>query len=1418
MKHTQSGCKRITLFASILFSFFAIAQSVQSRLWSVPPKEIIFPALATPNLPAPSAGDYNGSPSFYANNAMHDPNGNLLFFINDGNVYDYQGRFIGSIFANVGGNDFILTGTTEWVIVPVPNHCQQYYLVAGYYSDVSGSSLGGAPRPYYIILDLTLPNQNGNPQAYGDFVGNDGMNGQQLHSHEAFFLDDPTMAGVNNLAYSSASSLGSNMHFAVTPLRPNGSTRFLFIDNVCGAGISRFLVTPNGIIYDNYTVIPTNSDGHGQVRAEMEVVIISDPSDPNVGNYRLAVPYTRVNFTTSAQEMGVFVQDIDFNTGNYIGSAKFVFLPRYFNGTDYITPDVHGLEFSANGKFLYVTHTTPPYIEYSDISQASPTFSALQALSNISPNLNNPQDFQNSQIELGNDGRLYFAASNRLAALSINFSLPPNAVGVFWTDNAIPSVTVPISSAIFPSQVVISSDISDVRLLNDQVDGEVYQVVSQTSPPDGCCLTGTIFTANNYIAGTPGTPNFTTYANANQIWTPTNNPFGGTSTNPVTIVMIKNTLTIPAGKTITIKNMIFKFAPRVYSPNNVPGGEVIILGSSLPNIHGGKLILDNTTFTSYDGCGLGMWEGVEVNGRASLPQAPNLNLSQSQQGWLVLQNNAVISNAYTGTLAGKRATPFPNITWDQNFNGGIITATNSKFLNNTIAVQFRPYTDPSNVLHNYSYFTRCDFLTTINPLNDPHSATRFVIFVQMMQTAGIVFSGNNFNNSSALPSNSVLDMPSNGYGIYGFDANFQVLPACANPQLCTQFIPNTFQNLGYGVLSWSSNPLNSVKIDGSQFLNNYRGVLINFVDYSTITNNHFTIIKYPFLAGPGPAYGIYLNNSTGYQVEANDFAYSTAPINTLAVGSSYGVIVSNSLSANNLIYRNIFHHIYIGCQTQRVNCQVVPNPMNGDPYNPQGLQFICNSFDANSNDNFNIVQPNGCEDFFQGSKTRTADNCFADDNVHYDYWVNFSSTIDPFTNLTHLQTPILYSYSTVGACSTTIPTTITPASITLQDASLTSNFNCTSMIGCNPSCQRTSIAATTNEIANLTSLIDGGITSTLFADINGNMPAGQLKNVLMQSSPYLSDQVLIAYINKHNVPLGNLKDILLANSPLRPAVISAFNGMSSTLPNGIRNNILFAQQGLSPLDGLYGQIAEATANRDFAIDGLIRDFLFDTTIVGGLDSVQFVLKAYLITNGDRCKIAAAQVAAKEFAAATATLDSIAIANNNTLDNSCQLLQILIRLEQSADGCFSLKTDPAFAGDSATLSQIAADTMADGCVGAQALMKAIFNLSFQEVVDLVPNSSSARLASPDQETTEMEQGKIYPNPNNGTMIFSYEIPENSKGILVFYDISGKQVDKFILREGQSTAQISDENLQAGIYFYRFIVDDEQINSGKFVIVK
>lgn len=90
----------------------------------------------------------------------------------------------------------------------------------------------------------------------------------------------------------------------------------------------------------------------------------------------------------------------------------------------------------------------------------------------------------------------------------------------------------------------------------------------------------------------------------------------------------------------------------------------------------------------------------------------------------------------------------------------------------------------------------------------------------------------------------------------------------------------------------------------------------------------------------------------------------------------------------------------------------------------------------------------------------------------------------------------------------------------------------------------------------------------------------------------------------------------------------------------------------------------------------------------------------------------------------------------------------------------------------------------------------------------------------------EQGDVaatlsnaFPNPANSSVSFKYTMsPSSEKGKIVMNDMLGKCLKEIQLQDKQGTAKVSVLDLEPGIYFYTYIVDDKAISSKKVVITR
>ncbi len=124
--------------------------------------------------------------------------------------------------------------------------------------------------------------------------------------------------------------------------------------------------------------------------------------------------------------------------------------------------------------------------------------------------------------------------------------------------------------------------------------------------------------------------------------------------------------------------------------------------------------------------------------------------------------------------------------------------------------------------------------------------------------------------------------------------------------------------------------------------------------------------------------------------------------------------------------------------------------------------------------------------------------------------------------------------------------------------------------------------------------------------------------------------------------------------------------------------------------------------------------------------------------------------------------------------------------------------------------------------ARVLLMTIANnvIEFTDNCDVsVTQSLEGSTTSVTQINTENKSFKLYPNPNNGNMIFEYSLASQSAGTFVLYDITGRVINKYKLTEGDNNSlKISENELTNGIYFYSVIIDNNVKAYNKIVIVK
>ena len=79
-------------------------------------------------------------------------------------------------------------------------------------------------------------------------------------------------------------------------------------------------------------------------------------------------------------------------------------------------------------------------------------------------------------------------------------------------------------------------------------------------------------------------------------------------------------------------------------------------------------------------------------------------------------------------------------------------------------------------------------------------------------------------------------------------------------------------------------------------------------------------------------------------------------------------------------------------------------------------------------------------------------------------------------------------------------------------------------------------------------------------------------------------------------------------------------------------------------------------------------------------------------------------------------------------------------------------------------------------------------------------------------------KLYPNPNDGTMVLEYHLPEKDNGEISILDLSGRVLKKYLINSKNYQLNISENELSAGTYFYKILVNDLLVKTDKLIIIK
>lgn len=791
---------------------------------------------------------------------------------------------------------------------------------------------------------------------------------------------------------------------------------------------------------------------------------------------------------------------------------------------------------------------------------------------------------------------------------------------------------------------------------------------------------------------------------------------------------------------------------------------------------GAILVLDGGTITNYKINTL--WNGIVVHGSHG-PQNP------LYQGVVSLKNSAVIESAKKGIYA--------NGVSDKT-GGGIVFAANSIFRNNVVAVHFDQYTYGPSV----SKFTLCSFLTTSNMPDEYTPET----FVSMLNISAIQFNGCKFRNEKNV-SNYNYDL--RGVGIYSHNSYFLVDHKCTCSQVpCkdTECQKSEFFMLRYGIYSTCKLLARPFKVNNSFFEFNDCGIYAGSTSNVEIKFNEFNITSIGERLN-----GLYLDQSYGFIVEENNFRY----FNGLQFAyENKGIIVNNCGTSNNIIYKNQFNGLGYG---------IISQDKNRNATGSTGLLIKCNQFSKVRNDisvwkTFSTATGMGIatSQGSNGTQCDPAGNLFSNMAASTGYYSIYNDGED-----------VNYFHHKPDNESRVFPDRVTETTVFRKETQFNYSIDCcppNSTGGGGISIIDGETAAHKEEADNktetLNSLIDEGETTEKVLEVNLASPseALEVRNSLLQTSPYVSDTVLKSSIKREEL-FNNamIRDIMVANpqSAKSETLMQELDMRLDPMPEFMRDEILEGIFVLSARELMEAKRDIEMQFYNYGFNRLLSAALTDTIPVP-VDTLLALLAAdgsaqslmqqawVLLENGDTISATNRM---------TSIPNEVSLTGTEAKEHTEQLafMQWLVQHPAITDEQFE------------ALSQFFESPSTQVSASARSLMVAHKLIDYQEPY-LVPDlTKSVEVKKPKakpavDKTTLL---KVYPNPANEFITIEYNAGSDVNQIMIeVIDEKGRLVYNTNLIRRIDQIIIDTRNFKSGNYIIRLVSGNKSIDNTNVII--
>jgi hypothetical protein len=918
--------------------------------------------------------------------------------------------------------------------------------------------------------------------------------------------------------------------------------------------------------------------------------------------------------------------------------------------------------------------------------------------------------------------------------------------GTTWTD-------VSSGMPVFPANCIIYEEGTNDNLYVGTDEGVYYHNATMTSPYWQPFMNGIPLSANvldlkiNYCrkeiyAATFGrgiwksltasaNPANTSAAQAPQTIT-TNTTWSGNR-------IINGDLVVAPGATLTISGANTKL---LVSENR----KIIVQ-------RGAKLIIDGATISN--GCGK-KWYGIEVWGNQTLSQLP---LSTTPQGYVEIRNGATLQHMQEGVITDRAGY--------SGYHGGIIVGNNAVFRDNLKAVQILSYlnfTTGGGSAANLCMFTNCTFEITAGWPSAFGPAQKQV---RMDAVEDVKFRACTFRNTATA---AQLPTASRGTAIESLDARYSLEGYCAVAG-CSNPVRSRVEGFYYGINTSAANPLKTMAVTYTDFVNNERGMLLTGLNYATVALCTFST------NGALSAYGLYLDACSGYQVEQNGFSSPTA-------NNGFGLYVRNSNSISNLngygntniVYNNSFNGFF-GAN--------IAYDDNDGPATYDGVRFNCNDYSNNQYDiralnlsasiNTDIGQ-------YQGTSTSAftvTRNRFLTNNCQPNQYNQFDAS---------KSSPQLIRYQTntqtqlIPQCRHPLVTVTQNSYLFNKPVHCPNNFGGSGSGSGNRTTQLENIAEQRNRFERLTAKFDGGQTEIM---LNRMTQGTDVSTQLMQHWPYISDGVLEAV--QHT----------------QPDVVAALRSDSSAL-----------QLRQASLDSLI----QAGFERDIAVNAVITSYLNDTLISNVTDSIAAVLQLAYGTSSDMI-LSWAALTDGDTTEVQQYNDSLSMQANVQEASLALLNELLLQLNAAPSPLALLQSDATLLQQFRTL---AADSLGTGATSirasesAQAVLRFYLGENYPELFGTA--SANVRENIAEESVSGVVQFSVFPNPASDLITFAALENDTTVALVQIniYSVTGQLVASVNCPASCRRQTIPVAALPEGLYIYELTDHNHLRQTGRVLV--